>query len=165
MQAITTRNRATFFVFAAVAGFVLGAGGCGGDQAKGGMLDTPEPKSMSEKESEVTDEDVAEVLADGAEYDAEFHERVIQRGTRKAQECVAMGAATGEGEVTVVFDGKKGRVVDVELGYPYADNSDQAQKCIKNAFVGEMIPPFDGSHKETRTITIEDKKGGDGAGE
>lgn len=154
----TIAHRAT--ILAILAAFA--AVGCGGDQVKGGMLDTPEPKSMSEKESEVTDEDVAEVMADGAEYDAEFHKRVIERGTRKARECVAMGAPTGEGEVTVVFDGEKGRVTEVELGYPYADASDQAQKCIKNAFIGEMIPPFDGSHKETHSITIDEKKkGGD----
>lgn len=159
----TIAHRATILAIFAVGTAGLTAIGCGGDQVKGGMLDTPEPKSMSEKESEVTDQDVADVMADGAEHDAEFHERVMERGSRKAQECVSMGAPTGEGEVTVTFDGKKGRVVEVELGYPYADASDQAQKCIKNSFVGEMIPPFDGDHKETHSITIEEKKKGEDA--
>jgi hypothetical protein len=143
-------------VVAALQGALI-LSGCGGDN-KGSMTEVPDPKSMSEKEGEVSDEEVAEVIADGPAFDAEFGKRVLERGTRKAQECAAMGAPTGEGEVTVVFDGEKGRVTDVELGYPYADASDQAQKCIKNAFMGEMIPPFEGTHKEPHTFEISEKK-------
>ena len=135
---------------------------CSGDKS-GGMTDTPAPKSMSEKESEVTDQDVADVMADGEQHDEEFHKRVLDRGSRKAEECAAMGAPTDEeGEVTITFDGKKGRVTEVELGYPFADASDQAQKCLKNSFIGEMIPPFEGTIKTPHKLTIpkaDDKSG------
>lgn len=154
MQAKDETMRATILSAVLMSGGVILAG-CGGDQKS--MTDTPEPKSMSEKEREVSDQEVAEVMADGPAFDAEFGKRVLERGERKAQECGAMGAPVGEGEVTVVFDGEKGRVTEVELGYPYADASEQAQKCIKNAFMGEMIPPFDGMHKETHAFTISEK--------
>ncbi len=136
---------------------MLAVAACGG--AKKGSIDEPEPapKSMKEKEAEVTESDIAEVMADGAQYDEEFGERVLKRGARKAQECSGMDAPTGDGEVTVVFDGEKGRVVDVELSYIYEGASEAAQKCIKNAFIGEMIPPFEGNKKVPYTIHIPEK--------
>jgi hypothetical protein len=136
---------------------MAGVAGCGGGNS-GGPTETPKKKSMSDRESEVSDAELAEVMADGEQHDEEFHKRVLDRGARKAQECGAMGAPTGEeGEVTVLFDGKKGRVTEIELGYPFADASDQAQKCITNSFVGEMIPPFEGELKTSHTFTIPDK--------
>jgi hypothetical protein len=128
---------------------------CGGSQSS--LDDGPDPKSMREKESEVTEEEMNEVMSEKIPFDDEFGERVLKRGARKAQECNAMDAPTGEGEVVVVFDGAKGRIVDVELSFAYTDAGDNAQKCLKNAFIGENVPPFDGSKKITYTINIPEK--------
>jgi outer membrane lipoprotein-sorting protein len=136
-----------------IAGMALSA--CAKKQTQ--IDDVPPQKSMKEKESEVTEAEMNEVMSEGTPFDEEFGQVVLKRGARKAQQCVSMNAPTGEGEVTVVFDGEKGRVVDLELSYRYESASAEAQKCIKNAFIGEMIPPFDGNKKVTYTITIEDK--------
>ncbi|MEZ4447540.1 MAG: hypothetical protein R3B72_51160 [Polyangiaceae bacterium] len=128
---------------------------CGGSKNK--VPEDPAPKSMADKEREVTDEDIAEATA-GEPFDEEFGKRVLDRGARKAEECASMGAPTGEGKVTVIFDGEKGRVTDVELGYPYEGAGEQAQKCVKNAFIGEMIPPFDGEKRVEHTFTIPEEK-------
>ena len=139
-------------------GLAMISWGCGPKVSGVDPPDGPKPKSMREKESEVTDSDIAEVMADGAKFDEEFADRVLKRGARKASECTSMNAPTGEGEVTVVFDGEKGRVVDVELSYLYEGAGDAAQKCIKNSFIGEMVPPFEGEQKKVPyTINIPEK--------
>jgi len=68
----------------------------------------------------------------------------LRRGGDKAAQCgqVVEDAETGEGEVSVVMDGKKGRITDVSVGAPFSGSN--VESCIKRAFVGEFILPFDG---------------------
>lgn len=141
--------QAKLFIAALAASICMG---CGGSQDK--LTDTPNTPSMADREAEITDEEVNEMMSETTPYDEEFGQRILNRGARKVKECAANDAPSGEGEVTVVFDGQKGRVVDVELSYMYESAGDTAQKCIKNAFIGETIPPFDGTKKVPVTIDI-----------
>lgn len=71
-------------------------------------------------------------------------EIALRRGGEKAANCakVVPDGPRGEGEVTVTFDGKKGRATDVAVGPPWAGT--EMESCIKRSFVGEIIVPFDG---------------------
>lgn len=84
-------------------------------------------------------------------------EVALRRGADKAAQCpsVVADAPTGSGEVQVTFDGVKGRAVDVEVGAPFGGTS--AEACIKRAFVGEIVLPFDGGPIRVPT-TVELKK-------
>lgn len=88
-------------------------------------------------------------------------ELVLKRGAKKAENCsesVPDGKG-GEGEVKVLFDGQKGRITDVTVGAPWAGTS--MESCVKRAFVGEIIVPFDGDPLEVPyDIKIPAKKGG-----
>jgi hypothetical protein len=104
--------------------------------------------------------DVGEPDSDLPEFDEEAAKGVLVRSERKAQQCVAVvpDMPTGEGSVEVVFDGPKGRTVEVELGYPFSGGGDAAASCIKNAFLGEIIPPFKGgSRKVSHRFTLAEK--------
>jgi hypothetical protein len=146
-------------------GVVLGA--CGGSQGHPSDEPTSEP---GVSEEEVTEEQVAEVMAEGSEFDEGFADRILKRGARKAEQCNQAGANDGEGSIEVVFDGTKGRVVDVTVGWEFDSSSEDGKKCIKNAFIGEIIPPFEGNRTVKYTITIppvskdEPKKDGDKGG-
>ena len=124
---------------------------CGGSKGRPGEEPTSEP---SVPEDEVTDEQIAEVMAEGTEFDEGFADRILKRGARKAEQCNQAGATLGEGSIEVVFDGTKGRVVDVTLGWEFEQSSDNGKKCIKNSFIGEIIPPFEGTRTVKYTITI-----------
>jgi len=72
-------------------------------------------------------------------------EVALKRGFRKAEECgkVVADCPSGESELQVVFDGEKGRITDVILTQaPFAGSS--AEQCIKHAFIGEIVMPFEG---------------------
>lgn len=71
-------------------------------------------------------------------------EIALRRGGDKAANCatVVPDSPSGEGKVKVLFDGKKGRCVDVTVGSPFAGTP--VESCIKRAFVGEFIVPFEG---------------------
>ena len=87
-------------------------------------------------------------------------EIALRRGGEKAANCaeVVPDAPRGEGEVEVVFDGQKGRVIEVTMGAPFAGTS--AEACIKRAFVGEIVLPFAGDPKSVPyTIKLPEKKG------
>ncbi|WP_437777499.1 hypothetical protein [Sorangium sp. So ce1097] len=88
-------------------------------------------------------------------------EIALRRGGDKASNCaeVVPSAPTGEGEVKVVFDGQKGRVTDVLVGPPFAGTP--AEACVKRAFVGEIVLPFDGDPLEVPyTVKLPAKKAG-----
>ncbi|WP_437956394.1 hypothetical protein WME76_33895 [Sorangium sp. So ce119] len=88
-------------------------------------------------------------------------EIALRRGGDKASNCadVVPNAPTGEGEVKVVFDGQKGRVTDVLVGPPFAGTP--AEACVKRAFVGEIVLPFDGDPLEVPyTVKLPAKKAG-----
>lgn len=124
---------------------------CGGDGKKADDASS----QPSDSEREPTEEEINEMLAEtGLQFDEEAATIVLKRGARKVSDCVKEGAVSGEGEITAVFDGPKGRIVDVELGYTFADGSERGQSCIKNAFIGEIIPPFEGTKKMPWKITV-----------
>lgn len=83
----------------------------------------------------------------------------LRRGGDKAANCgqVVAEAKPGKGEVEVTFDGQKGRITDVAVGAPWAGTP--AEGCIKRAFIGEIVLPFDGDPKAVPyTVEIADKK-------
>ncbi|MCC6552806.1 MAG: hypothetical protein IT372_07260 [Polyangiaceae bacterium] len=87
-------------------------------------------------------------------------EIALRRGGEKAANCaeVVADAPAGEGEVKVVFDGQKGRITDVAVGPPFAGTP--AEACIKRAFVGEIVLPFEGDPLEVPyTVKLPPKKG------
>lgn len=81
-------------------------------------------------------------------------EVALRRGGEKAANCASVvpDSARGEGEVKVTFDGKKGRATDAVVGPPWAGTD--AESCIKRAFVGEFIVPFDGSLEVPYTVKL-----------
>ncbi|WP_437966099.1 hypothetical protein WMF04_41790 [Sorangium sp. So ce260] len=87
-------------------------------------------------------------------------EIALRRGGDKAANCaeVVPNAPTGEGEVKVVFDGQKGRVTDVLVGPPFAGTP--VESCVKRAFVGEIVLPFEGEPLEVPyTVKLPKKSG------
>ncbi len=81
----------------------------------------------------------------------------LRRGGEKAAECnkVTGSAVSGEGEIQVVLDGKKGYVVGAEVGAPFAGSP--IEDCIKRAFIDEVLVPFDGTLTVPYTVKIEAK--------
>lgn len=71
----------------------------------------------------------------------------LKRGAEKAAQCVDVvpDSPRGDGEVQITFDGTKGRVTEAVPGAPFAGTS--VESCIRRAFVGEIILPFDGEPK------------------
>jgi hypothetical protein len=82
-------------------------------------------------------------------------EVALRRGGKKAAECinVSSDAKPGEGEVKVTFDGKIGKVTEVSVGAPWA-GIPLVESCIKRAFVGEYIVPFDGTLEVPYTVKL-----------
>ncbi|MDC3953752.1 hypothetical protein [Polyangium jinanense] len=74
-------------------------------------------------------------------------EIALKRGQTKAANCatVVENGPTGEGPVSVTFDGKIGKITDVEVGAPFAGTP--VEQCIKRSFIGEYCLPFDGDPK------------------
>ena len=81
-------------------------------------------------------------------------EIALRRGGDKAANCASVvpGSAKGEGEVKVTFNGKKGRATDVSVGPPWAGTD--AESCIKRAFIGEIIVPFEGELEVPYTVRV-----------
>jgi hypothetical protein len=93
---------------------------------------------------------------EGALNDAqkEQMEVALRRGGDKAANCstVVPDAVKGEAEIKVTFDGKKGRATDVAVGPPWAGTD--AESCIKRAFIGEIVVPFDGQLEVPYTVRV-----------
>jgi len=154
-----TPNRwtTTLLTASACAALALSIAGCGKPD---------KPAEAPDKEPELSDAEVAAVLAEddgGLQFDTEQAEVVLKRGDRKARHCknVVPNAPTGSDEIDVYFDGPKGRIVDVKVGIAFQEPLD-AMNCIKNAYLGEIIPPFDGKKTVTHVLdmsaTPEDSK-------
>jgi hypothetical protein len=79
-------------------------------------------------------------------------EIALQRGQSKARNCFTVVGLPVQGDVgvDVVFDGQKGRITDVTVRPPYADAA--SASCIKRAFVGEIIVPFDGPSRKATLV-------------
>jgi hypothetical protein len=160
-QVATARRVVTLFS-AAFMGFVAAAG-CGGSQPKQAGEDnnfdqTPVPPSKwegasSERQTPTGD---TSALSDDQKKQMEI---ALRRGGEKASHCaeVVPDAPVGDAEISVIFDGKKGRITDVNVGAPWAGTG--AEPCIKRAFIGEVIIPFEGEPKEV-PYGIKLKKGG-----
>jgi hypothetical protein len=75
----------------------------------------------------------------------------LRRGRDKAAQCpdVVPNAPTGDANVKVTFDGKKGRSVDASVDAPFAGTPIEA--CIKRAFIDEIVLPFDGGNLDRST--------------
>ncbi|MFO0763169.1 MAG: hypothetical protein U0359_42420 [Byssovorax sp.] len=88
-------------------------------------------------------------------------EIALRRGGEKSSQCVNVvpDAPRGEGEIKVTFDGKKGRATDVTVGPPFAGTP--VEGCIKRAFIGEIVVPFDGELEVPYTIKLPPKAGDD----
>ncbi len=147
--------------------------GCGGDQSKaddpnsveallkGGAAPsaTPsgdgedKPKWSDKASNKATDEELNEAQKTQMEI-------ALRRGGDKAANCASVvpDSAKGDGEVKVTFNGKKGRATDVAVGAPWAGTD--AEACIKRAFVGEIIVPFEGELEVPYTVHV-GPKGGD----
>jgi hypothetical protein len=82
-------------------------------------------------------------------------EVALRRGGEKAAQCinVAADAKPGEGEVKVTFDGKIGKATEVEVGDPWK-GVPLVESCIKRAFIGEYIVPFEGSLEVPYTVKL-----------
>jgi hypothetical protein len=90
----------------------------------------------------------------------------LRRGGEKSAKCVDVvpDAPRGDGEVKVTFDGQKGRATEASVGAPFAGTPVEA--CIKRAFVGEIVLPFEGGPLEVpftvklpaKTSAADDKK-------
>ncbi|HVK64864.1 MAG TPA: hypothetical protein VM694_10330 [Polyangium sp.] len=134
---------------------------CGGAQPKQAGDDStwekPPAKSTDESstKSETPSGDTGEDAKwTGASEPAKLNEDQIKqmeialkRGQSKAANCatVVENGPTGEGPVSVTFDGKIGKITDVEVGAPFAGTP--VEQCIKRSFIGEYCLPFEGDPK------------------
>jgi len=140
---------------AALVAGVAAVAACGG----------PDKVAKTADDVAATDEaDSTEAIDDGSEddvlkFDEEAAKIVLERSRRKAANCSTVAPETPqtEGEVYVTFDGPKGRSVEVKLSVDFQVGSDQGQQCIKNAFMGEYIPPFEGSKTVTYKLDLSKK--------
>jgi hypothetical protein len=127
---------------------------CGGGEAKtpDDVVATDEP-SLADVEEELADDDELT-------FDEEAAKVVLERSRRKAANCSSVAPDTPQttGDVYVTFDGPKGRAVEVKLSVDFQVGSDQGQRCIKNAFIGEIIPPFKGSKTVTYRLDLSPKE-------
>lgn len=94
--------------------------------------------------------------SDDSGFDAEFARRVIERGRKQAVQCpnVAKDTPVGEGEIEILFDGQSGKVFEVNLGTTFSAGSADAQACLKNAFLGQIVTPFKGTKKVPYTLNV-----------
>jgi hypothetical protein len=131
--------------------------GCGGPKPKQ-VGDAKDPSGENPTKWEPGPGEVpdSELGAGVGKFDEEQSQVVLKRGARKAVECakVIKDIPKGEGTVDVTFDGTKGQVAEVTVGSPFSTGPEQGQQCIKNAFMGEFIPPFTGKKTVTYTFTM-----------
>lgn len=147
-------TRTFWIALSLLVGPLVLSAGCGGGDKK---VSDASDETPAREEREPTEEEINEMMAEtGLQFDEEAAQIVLKRGARKVGDCAKEGAVSGEGEITAIFDGPKGRIVDVDLGYTFGDGSERGQTCIKNAFIGEIIPPFEGQKKMPWKISIAD---------
>ena len=110
--------------------------------------------------TDTSPEDDVEDEEEGSSFDEEAVKIVLERSRRKAVNCASVAPDTPqtEGEIYIEFDGPKGRSVDVKLSVDFQVGSEQGQRCIKNAFLGEIIPPFEGKKTVTYRLDLTKKK-------
>ena len=131
---------------------------CGGDSGGGDRGKWPEAKPYQPSSSGTAgDDDDENLIDDGTlKFDEEQANILLRRGATNAADCPKTAQTPpGEGDITVTFDGKKGQIVEVDVGYFWADESDKARDCIRKSFIGAYLPPFEGGNRDmTYTLTI-----------
>lgn len=135
----------------------------------GGTTPSPQPPATPSPLPRPTSASPVDVPGDddapGDDFDEDFAQRILERGARKVVNCPATAGARAEaGRVQVVFDGAKGRVVDVVLEHPFSEDADAARQCIKNAWIGEIIPPFHGKRTVPFDVDLDASHRKDDAG-
>ncbi len=113
--------------------------------ASGDAGDTDKPSAGDKPET-----------GDTSGFDVDMADTVMKRAQRQAVQCptVAKDTPTGEGDITVVFDGAKGSITDVNLGSTFTAGSTTGQDCLKTAFIGQKVPPFKGEKKVKFTLKV-----------
>lgn len=78
-------------------------------------------------------------------------EIALRRGETKAKNCFQVLSVSPRGAVklSVIFDGRRGRITETAVQAPYAGSAVEA--CLKRAFIGEIVLPFDG---EPRSVLV-----------
>ncbi len=144
-------------LYGLVAGVMVVA--CGGSGSSSDRGKWPEAKKYEPSSSGTSsgDDDDEDLIDDGTlKFDEEQANILLRRGATSAADCPKTAKTSpGEGDITVTFDGKKGQIVAVDVGYFWTDAEPEAQNCIKKSFIGAYLPPFEGGNKEiTYTLTI-----------
>ena len=114
---------------------------------------TPKAPKKSDDDKPVKEEPKAE---DPSGFDADMAKTMIERARKQAVQCpnVAKDTPVGEGEITLTWDGKTGKIADVDLGSNFTRGSKTGQDCLKAAFVGQMVTNFQGQKKQKYTLTV-----------
>jgi hypothetical protein len=78
-------------------------------------------------------------------------EIALRRGETKAKNCfqVLQVSPRGAVKLSAVVDGSKMRIIETVVQAPYANTV--VENCLKRAFIGEMVLPFDG---EPRSVMV-----------
>lgn len=115
-------------------------------------VDSDQPPPVKKSSSSTSSSSKDDALTEDQKAQMEV---ALRRGGVKAANCISVAedAKPGEGEVTVVFDGKIGKATDVVVGPPWA-GSPIVESCIKRAFIGEFIVPFEGKLEVPYTIKL-----------
>ncbi len=115
--------------------------------------DKPSDADESDPDKDKTDKPED---ADPSGFDSDMAKTVLERARKQAVQCpsVVKDTPTGEGDITVVFDGPSGRIVDVKLGSTFSGGSATGQDCIKNAFIGQIVTNFQGKKKLSYTLNV-----------
>ena len=94
--------------------------------------------------------------ADPSGFDPDMAKIVLERARRQAVQCPAVAKDTpvGEGEIEVVIDGRTGKIIEVMLGTTFTAGSPTGQACLKNAFIGQIVTPFQGRKTVPFTLNI-----------
>jgi len=111
--------------------------------------ESPERKARTEPAADAATEDPSG-------FDPDMAQIVLKRGQKQAVQCpsVAKDTPVGEGEIVVIIDGRTGKIVDVELGNTFTAGSSMGQACLKNAFIGQIVTPFQGQKKVPFTLNV-----------
>jgi hypothetical protein len=133
-------------------GICLGAGGCHSDQPAQSPSNEPSEEGTTPKWSSAPSKpvDPNEPEAKKGVFDQEQANVVMARSAKMAHTCIDVAPKDdprGDAEVTVTFSGI-GRSTKAVVGGEFADKA--IGQCVVRAFVGMIIPPFQGSDMEMK---------------
>lgn len=153
---ITQPTRHHGIVFGGLVALCMATVACSGQK----QAASPDDQAAQAPTLTDNDEDSIDEEDETLQFDEEAAKVVLERSRRKAVNCASVAPDTPqtEGDVYVQFDGPKGRSVSVKLSVDFQVGSEQGQQCIKNAFLGEIIPPFEGTKTVTYRLDLTSKK-------